>query len=142
MNLFDLRPGRAQKIYLLALALAIACIAVFGVVKLMGWDLLALALAALGPLIAVWRFDLGEKGMIGDAGAKSMGAFLGFLFATALPFWALAIVTVGLALVNLLSERVSFSKIIEGNRVLSTLDEWGRKKTPPPTQSDTQKASE
>jgi hypothetical protein len=140
MNLFDLRPGRAQKIYLVGLVLALACIAAFGVIRLSGWDLAALALAALGPLIAVWRLDLGEKGMIGDAGANSMGAFLGFLFATALPLWALAIVTVGLALVNLLSERVSFSKIIEGNKVLSALDELGRRKDVEKT--DTQKAGE
>jgi hypothetical protein len=142
MNLFDLRPGRAQKIYGVGLILAIACVAAFGVVQLGGWDLAALALAGLGPLIAVWRFDLGEKGMIGDAGANSMGAFLGFLYATALPFWALAIVTVGLAVVNLMSERFSFSKIIEGNKILSALDNWGRKKTPPPAQSDTEKEGE
>jgi hypothetical protein len=128
MNLFDLRPGRAQKIYFLGLAVALVFIAVFGVIKLGGWDLAALALAGLGPLLAVWRFDLGEQGMIGDAGANSMGAFLGFLYATALPVWALVIVVVGLALVNLLSERVSFSKIIASNAVLSALDAWGRKK--------------
>jgi hypothetical protein len=34
-----------------------------------------------------------------------------------------------LAAVNLLSERVSFSKIIEGNRTLSALDALGRKKS-------------
>jgi hypothetical protein len=128
MNLFDLRPGRAQKIYLLGLIVAAVFIGAFGVVKLGGWDMAALVLAGLGPLIAVWRFDLGERGMIGDAGANSMGAFLGFLYATALPVWALAIVTVGLAAVNLLSERVSFTRIIEGNAALSALDEWGRKR--------------
>ncbi|MDR2587413.1 MAG: hypothetical protein LBC23_04030 [Coriobacteriales bacterium] len=128
MNLFDLRPGRAQKIYLLGLALALCLIAAFGVVQLKGFDLVALALVGLGPLLAVWRFDLGEQGMIGDAGANSMGAFLGFLYATALPEWALAFVVLVLVAVNLLSERVSFSKIIEGNRVLARLDAWGRKK--------------
>jgi hypothetical protein len=128
MNLFDLRPGRAGKIYALGLALALVAVALFGVLKLGGWDIAALALAGLGPLVAVWRFDLGEKGMLGDAGANSMGAFLGFLYATALPIWALAIVALGLAAVNLLSERFSFSKIIAGTTVLATLDEWGRKK--------------
>jgi hypothetical protein len=128
MNLFDLRPGRAQKIYFLGLVLALVFIVTFGVIWVRGWDLAALALAGLGPLVAVWRFDLGEKGMIGDAGANSMGVFLGFLYATALPTWALGILTAGLAAVNLLSERVSFSKIIEANAVLSALDEWGRKK--------------
>jgi hypothetical protein len=128
MNLFDLRPGRAGKIYALGLVIALAAAALFGVVKLGGWNIVALALAGLGPLVAVWRFDLGEKGMLGDAGANSMGAFLGFLFATALPTWALAIAVLALVAVNLLSERVSFSKIIAGNTVLAALDEWGRKK--------------
>jgi hypothetical protein len=128
MNLFDLRPGRAGKMYFVGLTLAIILIAVFGMLAFSGWDLAALALAGLGPLVAVWRFDLGEKGMLGDAGANSMGAFLGFLFATALPIWALAILVLALIAVNLLSERVSFSKIIESNAVLSAWDEWGRKK--------------
>ncbi|MDR2106606.1 MAG: hypothetical protein LBP24_04285 [Coriobacteriales bacterium] len=128
MNLFDLRPGRAQKIYSFGLVLALVCIVAFDVINLRGWDLAALAFAGLGPLVAVWRFDLGEKGMIGDAGANSMGAFLGFLFATALPIWALGIAAVVLLAVNLLSERVSFSRIIEANALLSAWDEWGRKR--------------
>jgi hypothetical protein len=146
LNLFDLRPGRAQKIYSVGLVVALVLIAVCGMVWLSAWDLGALALAGLGPLLAVWRFDLGEKGMLGDAGANSMGSFLGFLYATALPIWALAVVVAVLAVVNLLSERVSFTKIIEGNAVLSAMDAWGRKKDPPsvqaasPTRPDIEKA--
>jgi len=129
MNLFDLRPGRAGKMYLLGLVIAFLCIIAFGLLEVLGWwGLLALLLAALGPLLAVWRFDLAEKGMIGDAGANSMGVFLGFLFATSLPVWGLVVSVVGLALVNLLSERVSFSRIIERNRALTALDNLGRKK--------------
>ena len=129
MNLFDLRPGRAGKMYLLGLLAAVFCIIIGGLINVLGWlNLLALLLAALGPLLAVWRFDLGEKGMLGDAGANSMGVFLGFIFATTLPVWALAIVAVGLAAINLLSERVSFTKIIANNKVLTALDELGRSK--------------
>lgn len=128
MNLFDLRPGRAGKIYFFGLLIAIIAVAAFGILLFDGWNLLALALAGLGPLVAVWRFDLGEKGMLGDAGANSMGAFLGFLFATASPTWALVIAVLILIAINLLSERVSFSKIIASNAVLAAWDEWGRKK--------------
>jgi hypothetical protein len=127
MNLFDLRPGRAGKVYLMLLIVALVCVAVFGFVRLGGWDIGALALAALGPIAAVWRFDLGEKGMIGDAGANSMGAFLGFLFATALPVWALCVLTVALFAINLLSERVSFSGIIARTPILEWWDELGRR---------------
>jgi hypothetical protein len=130
MNLFDLRPGRAQKIYLVNLAFALAFIVVFGLVQVLGWwGLLAIALVAIGPLLATWRFDLGEKGMLGDAGANSMGAFLGFLFATSMPLWALATTAVVLVAINLLSEKISFSRIIAGNRVLVTLDTLGRRET-------------
>ncbi|HBT95351.1 MAG TPA: hypothetical protein DEB24_04325 [Coriobacteriia bacterium] len=142
MNLFDLRPGRAQKMYLVSLVFALAFIFVFGMVAVLGnWGLIALAIAALGPLIATWRFDLGEKGMLGDAGANSMGAFLGFLFAIALPDWALLVLAIALVAVNLLSEKVSFSKIIDNNTVLSFLDGLGRKKDINNEKSETEVSS-
>ena len=129
MNLFDLRPGRAGKMYLLGLLVALISIVTGELMQELGWlNLLALALAALGPLLAVWRFDLGERGMLGDAGANSMGVFLGFLCATSMPIWALCIAAAVLAAVNLLSEKVSFSKIIAGSKLLTTLDELGRTK--------------
>ncbi|MDR3053493.1 MAG: hypothetical protein LBU48_06510 [Coriobacteriales bacterium] len=127
MNLFDLRPGRANKVYVLLLAVALIVVGISGLVRLSGFDLGALTLAALGPLVAVWRFDIGEKGMLGDTGANSMGAFLGYLFATALPLWALVPLTIALFAINLLSERVSFSSIVARNRLLRAFDEWGRK---------------
>jgi len=129
MNLMDLRPGRAGKMYVLGLLVGIVFIGVFGLFSSAAWvNIVALTLAALGPLVAVWRFDVREKGMLGDAGANSMGVFLGFMYATALPLWGLAVVAVILAALNLLSERFSFSKVIAGNRVLTFLDELGRKK--------------
>ncbi len=93
VNLLDLRPGRALKGYS-ALAV-IGCLA-SGVAT---WELIGagaggvsvpapvLALAAvaaiavfvLGPVVAVWRYDLGERGMLGDAGANAMGALAGYL---------------------------------------------------------------
>jgi hypothetical protein len=128
MNLFDLRPGRCGKVYLVALALAVLAVATSALVSLPAADIVALALAGIGPLVAVWRFDLGEKGMLGDAGANSMGAFLGYLYATTLPLWGLAVLTAVLAVLNVASEKVSFSKVIEGNRVLVFLDNLGRKR--------------
>jgi hypothetical protein len=127
LNLFDLRPGRAGKVYLLGLVVAVVCVAAFGVITMSGWSIAALALAGLGPLVAVWRYDLGEVGMLGDAGANSMGAFLGYLYATALPLWALLAVCIVLFVVNGLSERVSFSAIVEKVGILRILDGLGRK---------------
>ena len=127
INLFDLRPGRAGKIYTVCLLVCTLAVA-FGGKILLDWpDVVSLALAGIGPLIAVWRFDIGEKGMLGDAGANSMGAFLGFLLATALPLVLLVAWAAIMLALNLLGEHVSFSKIIERNRILNKLDLLGRK---------------
>lgn len=127
INLFDLRPGRAGKVYALGLVVCL-CFVAFGGVIVLDWpDVVALACAAFGPLVAVWRYDVGEKGMLGDAGANSMGAFLGYILATSMPLWALIVCAALLMALNLAGEHVSFSKIIENNRFLHKLDALGRK---------------
>jgi hypothetical protein len=127
MNLFDLRPGRANKAYVICLALALPGIAFGGIARIPAADVAAIVLAAIGPVVAVWRYDVGERGMIGDAGANSMGAFLGFIYATTLPLWALALVVLALFAANILSEIRSFSRIIESNRILRAFDMLGRR---------------
>ena len=130
MNLFDLRPGRASKVYTLVLLLVtvVWLIAIkTGSMYLNCLGLVAIALACIGPVVATLRFDLREDGMLGDAGANSMGALLGYLAVLALPLWALVVVTVFLVFLNLLSERVSFSDIIAKYAWLNKLDELGRK---------------
>jgi len=127
INLFDLRPGRAGKVYVICLIVCLLAVALGGIIFLDWPDIVSLALAGIGPLIAVWRFDIGERGMLGDAGANSMGAFLGFILATALPLWLLVPWAAVLLALNLTGEYISFSKIIERNRILSKLDRLGRK---------------
>lgn len=136
VNLTDLRPGRALKSYVVLGILGVISTAVLlGGVAAPGVepsaaqvvvDSLALLLFVLGPVLAVWRYDLGEQGMLGDAGANAMGAVAGLLIVAGLPFYGvLAYLAVVLAL-NLLSERYSFSRVIEGNRVLRRIDALGR----------------
>lgn len=64
---------------------------------------------------------------MGDVGSNPLGAALGLGFVLAfpaLPFKiALALLLLGL---NLLSERISFSKVIESNRFFHFLDQLGR----------------
>ena len=62
-----------------------------------------------------------------DAGANSMGAFLGYIYATTLPLVSLAILALSLLILNIISEKFSFSKVIQSNRVLAFLDRLGRK---------------
>jgi hypothetical protein len=139
VNLTDLRPGRALKSFsaLAALAVLAAMWRVSALDPRQGdsqavslWlPLVAgvvLAVLVLGPVAAVWRYDLGERGMLGDAGSNAMGALAGYLLASSLPLWLLAIVAAALLALNLASERVSFSRVIEERPLLRWIDGLGR----------------
>ena len=128
MNLFDLRPLRATKVYIVCLALAVAALALTGRFTL-GWaGTVGMALACVGPIAATWKLDGHEVAMLGDAGANTMGALLGFLFSLTLPIWLLAPLAIALLALNLLSERFSFTKVIASVPVLRRLDELFRPK--------------
>ncbi|MDX6300386.1 MAG: hypothetical protein QOF53_1600 [Nocardioidaceae bacterium] len=117
VNLFDLRPGRAAKVSLLAAAgLSRTAVRPARTMAAVGG---AAALAALPP-------DLGERAMLGDCGAGTLGAALGWSAAISgsrARRTALAAVVAGLTLA---SERVSFSAVIDRQPILRTLDELGR----------------
>lgn len=140
LNLLDLRPGRALKAYsgLAVVAGALFTLDAVGRFTLgegpgVGWTpgdtlvtLCCLLVVLLGPVVAVWRFDLGEQGMLGDAGSNAMGAIVGYLLAGSLPLPWLAGVAVVLLGLNVLSERVSFNAVIESAPPLRWLDRAGR----------------
>ena len=123
VNLTDLRPGRALKVYS---ALGVIIVALPAIAWGFHGSLLAGCLL-LGPVVAVWRYDLGERAMLGDAGANAAGALLGWLAVQMLAStWILGLYVALMLVLNLASERISFSRVIEGNRVLSWLDGLGR----------------
>jgi hypothetical protein len=132
VNLTDLRPGRALKAYsaLTVIGLALAASGQVESGTLSGapwWAVFAVRLVLLlGPVAAVWRYDLGERAMLGDAGANVMGALAGYVLASALPLWGLAVAAAVLLGLNLVSEKVSFSRAIEGNAALRWIDGLGR----------------
>jgi UDP-N-acetylmuramyl pentapeptide phosphotransferase/UDP-N-acetylglucosamine-1-phosphate transferase len=109
VNLLDLRPGRALKVG------AVLSVAV-------GQPGVGAACAALLP------GDLGERTMLGDAGANALGAVLGVALAERLPSrrgraGALAV----LAGLTAASEVVSFSAVIDATPPLRRLDRLGRR---------------
>ncbi|HWI01880.1 MAG TPA: hypothetical protein VNT27_16255 [Propionibacteriaceae bacterium] len=109
-NLCDLRPGRAAKVTLV-LAAGLVCV---GAAPVLG--------AAAGSLPS----DLGEKSMLGDCGANALGAAIGTVAAAWLPRpmkLAALLAVVGL---NLASERVSFTAVIDRTPMLRWLDDLGR----------------
>jgi len=114
LNLFDLRPGRAVKVALIA----------GGLLSSAGMDAIAAPVAAAAAMLPE---DLGERAMLGDAGANALGAMLGAAAATSLPrparLAALGVVT-GLTAA---SEVVSFTKVIERTPALRRLDMLGRR---------------
>jgi len=117
LNLFDLRPGRAVKVALIA-------------GSLLGPAGASASAAPLAAAAALLPEDLGERAMLGDAGANALGAMLGTAAATSLPrparLAALGVIT-GL---TASSEVVSFTKIIERTGPLRWLDMLGRRPAP------------
>jgi UDP-GlcNAc:undecaprenyl-phosphate GlcNAc-1-phosphate transferase len=115
-NLLDLRPGRCTKVFL----------PLWGAGCLLDPPGGAWSAGLAGAALAGLPFDLRERGMLGDAGANALGAVVGTLLLAG-PVWLLLGAVVVLLALQLLSERVSFSRVIDGNRVLRAADRFGRR---------------
>ena len=117
-NLFDRAPGRSVKV---ALICGIAMAAAVGIEPE-----LAFAALVLGAAIGVAYWELGEKLMLGDTGVNVLGAMVALSAVTTLgsgPRWVVLAVVVAL---NLLSEFVSFSRVIDAVTPLRWFDRLGR----------------
>lgn len=108
LNLFDLRPGRALK------------------VGLVGATLLREPGIA-GACVGLLPGDLGERTMLGDAGANALGATLGASFLRGQPSRGATVSALaGLVGLTALSEVCSFSALIERTPGLHWVDQLGR----------------
>lgn len=127
INLLDLRPGRALKGFFLLLGVGLAGAAWLGFQTDALWpaQLLLVVSPLVGAAVAALPGDLTARFMLGDVGANALGASLGVLFSL-FPVGAGLAVLLGLIVLTVLSERVSFSRAIEQSRVLRALDRWGR----------------
>jgi UDP-N-acetylmuramyl pentapeptide phosphotransferase/UDP-N-acetylglucosamine-1-phosphate transferase len=122
LNLLDLRPGRALKATLVPAALAVPA-----------GPAAPLAAAAAGASAALLPEDLRERAMLGDSGANAAGALLGTALVAATAgrrggAGVRAAALAGLVALTLASERVSFTRVIEGTPVLRGLDALGRRR--------------
>jgi UDP-GlcNAc:undecaprenyl-phosphate/decaprenyl-phosphate GlcNAc-1-phosphate transferase len=128
LNLFDLRPGRAIKVTLAA-GLPI------GLTQLAarpgpGRGMAAVAVP-LGAAAALLPDDLGERAMLGDAGANSLGAMLGVAAASSLTRRSRLALLAGVTGLTAASEVVSFTKVIQATPPLNRLDQLGRRPVVP-----------
>lgn len=118
-NLLDRAPGRTIKVGLLAYV-PIALVA--------GTSPVGLALApVVGASAGLLPADLDERLMLGDTGANLLGAVLGLAVVLETSRPVRTAVLVGLILLNAASERVSFSRLIDGTPGLRHLDRLGRR---------------
>jgi len=122
-NLFDRAPGRTTKVALIATVPLL--------VAERGGAMTPIAIV-IGAGAGLLVFDLREELMLGDTGANVLGAVLalGAVEACSFPVRIGALVVV--VLLNLASELVSFSKVIDRVAPLRALDRLGRRSLDPP----------
>ncbi len=132
-NLLDLRPGRALKVFFPGLVLVILLTGRYRELTFGGRTLYLPVYLFVVPALSVGAValllfpgDLRERFMLGDAGSNVLGAVIGLGLVLGMSFWWRLGVLVLLVILTALSEIISFSRIIEGNRVLNWLDELGR----------------
>jgi len=118
MNLFDLRPGRAGKVFiLLAIILGIAYFT---------YPATAYLFLTLGIVLAYLPFDLKAEVMMGDAGSNVLGFILGYAGVLLFSYPVKIGAVIFLVLLHVLTEKYSLTAIIKNNRLLNYLDELGR----------------
>ena len=156
LNLFDLRPGRAIKVALASGALLAAAAPAGRAAEARqapeagqaeGWRAVGGGEAAgtrqrdagtrqgagqavaapLGAALALLGEDLGERAMLGDAGANALGAVLGVAAAAGLSRPARMALLAGIAGLTAASEKVSFTAVIQRTPALRWLDMLGRR---------------
>lgn len=126
-NLFDRAPGRCIKVTLLAFA-ALLVVVASGAGALDGRaKALQAPFVVVGALVAILPVDLGERLMLGDTGANVAGGLAGLTLVLAVGRPGQLLAAAGLLVLNVVSERVSFSRVIEAVRPLRWFDHLGRR---------------
>ena len=121
VNLFDLRPGRAGKVYLI----------IFTVVLLLSEnfiDFTGLFLPVLVILLIYLPHDLKAQMMLGDVGSNLLGASLGMMMVWMLSDFGKIIAFLIFLSLQLAAEKISFSEIIDKYGPLKFFDRLGRDK--------------
>jgi UDP-GlcNAc:undecaprenyl-phosphate GlcNAc-1-phosphate transferase len=121
INLFDLRPGRAGKMYIAGFVLILMFTKNFEIYT-------GLFVPILSIMLYYLPYDLKGRVMMGDVGSNLLGASLGMMMAWMFSDLSKLVAIVVLVVLHLASEKMSFSKVIEKHWFLRSLDELGRRK--------------
>jgi UDP-N-acetylmuramyl pentapeptide phosphotransferase/UDP-N-acetylglucosamine-1-phosphate transferase len=89
-------------------------------------DLAGVAVA-VGASLALLPADLNEQLMLGDTGANPLGAVLALGLVLVAPFWVRVVALVVVLALNVVSERISFSAVIDAVPPLRWVDRVGRR---------------
>jgi len=118
-NQLDRRPGRVIKV-------AVVCFVVLVAAAPANKDSLAGVGVVIGAALALAVDDLRERLMLGDVGANVVGACLGTAVVLAYSFPVRVGVLVAVAVLNLVGELSSFTRLIDAFPPLRALDRAGR----------------
>jgi len=121
-NLFDRAPGRTIKVGLVAIVALVMLSSPADRRQLTAVAILT------GASLGLAVFDLREELMLGDAGSNVIGATVGLAVVLTCGLAVQVAVLVAVAALNILSERVSFSRVIDGVGPLRFLDRAGRRR--------------
>lgn len=121
INLFDLRPGRAGKVYLVGFILILAFSKNLEIY-------LGMFLPFMVIMLYYLRWDLQSKVMMGDVGSNLLGASLGIMMAWMLSDLGKIVALCILIGLQVAAEKFSFTQFILRFGWLKYLDELGRRK--------------
>lgn len=117
LNLFDLRPGRALKVFnFIGLLLLL-------VSNFYNWYILT---SMLVITMVYFKYDIKAEAMMGDVGSNVLGLSLGYYCALSQGLYMRIGYLMVLIVLHLVAEKVSISKIIENNKYLNYIDQLGR----------------
>ncbi|MFW6006528.1 MAG: phospho-N-acetylmuramoyl-pentapeptide-transferase [Halanaerobiales bacterium] len=115
-NLFDLRPGRVIKVFL------ISSIFLYYIFNIFTYFFLLYLV-----LLPYFYLELKEKFMLGDAGSNFLGVITGYGLSRWNNLQGKLYLVLILFLLTILSEKYSFTRYIEKNPILNWVDQLGRK---------------
>lgn len=117
MNLLDLRPGRAIKVYLFISVLIFLFSSTFNK---------ELMMIIVPAVIAYFYYDLKAISMMGDAGSNVIGISIGIFFVIFFGFEVQVAWLILLIVIHFITEKYSLTKLIEKNAALDFIDKLGR----------------